>query len=78
MGIELSQGVWWMDESGDYVIRSTEFDVIAGGRTFDEALAAFNRNVVDFAVYLSELEERAENEEEMFHLLAPRVLRPLL
>jgi hypothetical protein len=71
----LSAGFWWRDEHGDYVIRSSEFDVIAGGGSFQEALHKFVRGVIDFAAYLGELEDLAENEEEMFHRLAPRIAK---
>lgn len=73
--VVLSEGVWWIEPNGDYVIRSVEFDVVAGGPTFQDTLAKFIDNVWEFGVYLAELEDRAENEEEMFHLLAPRLLR---
>lgn len=71
----LSDGCWWIDDDGEYVIRSSEFDVIAGGESFPHALAAFITNVLDYGVYLGELDELAENEEEMFHKLGPRLAR---
>lgn len=73
----ISEGEWWVEDNGDYVIRSLEFDVIAGGPTFREALAKFIHDVFEFGIYLGELEDPAENEEEMFHLLAPRALRAI-
>lgn len=73
--VVLSAGIWWIEPNGDYVIRSVEFDVAAGGATFKDALAKFIDNVWEFGVYLAELEDRAENEEAMFDLLAPRLLR---
>lgn len=73
--ILLSEGVRWLEPDGFHVIKSLEFDVIAGGETMEEAVDKFIANLFDFAVYLGELDERAENEEDMFHLLAPRLLR---
>lgn len=73
--IMLSAGERWVEPDGEHVIRSVEFDVIAGGATFDEALSKFIDGIFDFAVYLSELDDRADNEDEMFQLLAPRMLR---
>jgi hypothetical protein len=71
----VSEGAWWRDEAGDYVIRSSEFDVVAGGDTFDEALGDFIREVIGYGGYLSELGSRAENEDEMLQLLTPRMFR---
>jgi hypothetical protein len=73
--IVLSDGMRWVEPDGEHVIRSLEFDVIAGGRTFEEALSKFIDSLFDFAAYLGELEDPAENEEEMFHRLAPRLVR---
>lgn len=72
--IVLSEGERWLEPNGDYVIRSLEFDVIAGGSTFAEALTKFIDGLFDFALYLGQLDDPAENEEEMFHRLAPRLL----
>jgi hypothetical protein len=73
--IALSEGVRWVEPDGAHVIRSLEFDVIAGAPTFEEALSRFIDNLYDFAAYLGELEDPAENEEEMFHRLAPRLVQ---
>jgi hypothetical protein len=72
--IDLTEADYFVD-NGDHVVRSREFDVIAGGASFEEALRAFSNKLLDFAIYLGELEQRAENEETMFHVLAPRVMR---
>jgi len=72
--VEIARGEYWF-EDGEYVIRSTEFDVIAAGPTFAEALSNFGDNVIAFAVYLAELADPAENEVEMLGLLAPRLVR---
>lgn len=73
--VVLSDGCWWRDSDGSYVIRSSQFDVIAGGSTFEAALGAFVRNVLDYWAYLAELDDPAENEAEMFRLLSPRLAR---
>jgi hypothetical protein len=52
-----------------------EFDVTVGAGTFQAALSKFILALCDFAVYLGELDDLAENEEQMFHLLAPRMIR---
>jgi hypothetical protein len=71
----LSEGVRWVEPDGDHVIRSLEFDVAVGAPTFEAALSKFIDNLFDFGAYLGELEDPAENEEEMFHRLAPRLVR---
>lgn len=73
--IALSEGLRWVEPDGQHVIRSVEFDVNVGAETFESALSKFIMGLCDFAVYLGDLEDRAENEEEMFHRLAPRVIR---
>ncbi len=75
--IMLSEAVRWVEPNGDHVIRSVEFDVGVGAPTFEEALAKFTQTVIDFAAYLGEIgaSDLADNEEEMFHRLAPRVIR---
>lgn len=78
IGVEevvLSEGVRWIEPDGCHVFRSLEFDVVAGARTFEEALSKFIDGIFEFAVYLGELEDPAENEEEMLHQLAPRLFR---
>ncbi len=72
--VELSTADYWIE--GDvHVIRSLEFDVIAGGSTFEDALTKFLTELMGFAIYLGELDSPAANEEEMFHRLAPRLAR---
>jgi hypothetical protein len=73
--IVLSEGVRWVEPEGDHVIRSLEFDVAAGAPTFEAALSKFIDNLFGFAAYLGDLEDPVENEDEMFHRLAPRVVR---
>jgi hypothetical protein len=73
--IVLSEGARWIEPDGEHVIRSLEFDVIAGAPTFSDALSKFIDNIWDFVAYLAELEDLAENEMEMFHRLAPRLIR---
>ena len=72
--VQLSTAEHWI-EGDTHVIRSLEFDVIAGAPTFEEALTKFLTEVMAFAIYLGELESLASNEEEMFHRLAPRLAR---
>jgi uncharacterized protein (DUF2252 family) len=74
LDVDLSTAEYWI-EGEDHVFRSLEFDVVAGGRTFDDALSRFLNDLLAFAVYLGELESPASNEEEMFHRLAPRIAR---
>lgn len=73
-GVELSEAEYFVLD-GDHVIRSREFDVIAGAPTFGRALERFNDEVLNFALYLSDLDDPAPNDEEMFHRLTPRLLR---
>lgn len=73
-GIELSEAEYFVRD-GEHVIRSREFDVIAGGDYFWVALARFNRAVVEYGVHLGDLGDYAENEEQAFHALAPRLMR---
>jgi hypothetical protein len=72
-GVDLSDAEYFVYE-GDHVVRSREFDVYASGDSFGDALQSFGDALFDFGIYLGRLEERAENEEEMFHRLAPRLM----
>lgn len=72
--VPLSEADYFVAE-GDHVIRSREFEVIVGGESFEDALHRFNSAMLDYAIYLGSLETLVENEEEMFHLLAPRMMR---
>ena len=72
-GILVSEGEHWVEE-GVHVIRSTEFDVIAGDPDFDRALDQFVDKHEDLWGYLSGLEELTDNENETFLKLAPRFL----
>lgn len=71
-GVMLTKGEHWV-EDGDFVFRSTEFDVIAGAPTFDAALREFGANVVSFVEYLAKLDDPADNEVEMVRLAVPRL-----
>ena len=72
--VELSAAEYWVD-GAHHVIQSAEFEVIASATSFDGVLARFCGDVVQYALYLGDLPDRAENEEEMFHVLAPRITR---
>ena len=69
----ISEGERWI-EDGIHVIRSTEFDVVAGDPDFDRALSKFIDMHEDLWAYLSGLEELTDNENETFLKLAPRFL----
>lgn len=62
----------WLEEDGTHVLRSLEFDVIAGGATLEEAMAAFHDKARDLWVHLGELEEVTEGENELFVAVARR------
>ena len=68
----VSEGCWWYDH-GDYIIRSTEYPLIAGAATFEAALTKFAEMVVDFIVFLQELPDRVDSEEEMLSWVRPRL-----
>lgn len=74
LGVRVSDAERWL-EDGMHVLRSTEFDVIAGDRDFDGALGQFIDKIEDLWFYLSGLEELTDNENETFLALAPRFLR---
>lgn len=69
-GIKLSDGERW-EQDGDYVFRSTEFDVIAAAPSFEEGLRRFGSELLRFAAYLVELDDPADNEIEMLRALQP-------
>lgn len=69
--IVVSEGEHWV-EDGEHVLRSTEFDVIAGDPDFERALAKFIDKHEDLWIYLSQVEELTDNENETFLALAPR------
>jgi hypothetical protein len=71
-GVTLSDGERWV-EDGANIFRSTEFDVIAYGATFEEGLHRFGTALIDFMVYLADLADPAENERAMLRLLQRRV-----
>jgi hypothetical protein len=53
-GSVISEALYWVEDD-QHVLRSTEFDVIADGATFDEALGRFVQNAEDFADYIADL-----------------------
>ncbi len=73
-GVELAQAEFWVDGE-DFVIRSIEFPVISGGVSFEDALCKFGDSVVDFAVYLSEIETLTADEARMLETLVSRIVR---
>lgn len=62
-------------EDGAHVIRSLDFDVIAGDPDFQRAIDQFVEKAEDLWSYLSGLEVISENENEMFLTMAPRFLK---
>jgi hypothetical protein len=74
LGVTLSDGVRW-EQDGDYIFRSTEFDVIAAGSTFEEGLGLFGTSLIEFAIYLADIEDPAENEVEMLRAIQPRMTK---
>lgn len=62
------------EEDGVHVVRSLDFDVIAGDPDFSRAIDQFVEKAEDLWIYLSGLEVISDNENEMFLKLAPRFL----
>jgi hypothetical protein len=74
--VPLSQAEAWL-EDGVYVIRSTEFDLLAEDEDFYEALGLFIDRAADYATALSELissHEATEDEECLAGLLLRRLI----
>lgn len=73
---QLSDALAWRE--GDlYVLRSTEFDVMAEDEDFDAAVDTFIARLTDYAIMLYELVETGDattDEHELFHTLAGRLL----
>jgi hypothetical protein len=63
------------EEDGVHVIRSLDFDVVAGDEDFHKAIDQFVEKAEDLWSYLSGLETISENENETFLTLAPRFLK---
>ncbi len=61
-------------EDGIHVLRSLDFDVIAGDADLQKAIDQFVEKAEDLWSYLSNLEIISDNENEMFLKLAPRFL----
>ncbi len=74
--VPLSQAEAWR-EDGVYVIRSTEFDLLAEDEDFYEALGLFIDRAADYATALSELissHEATADEERLAGLLSRRLI----
>ena len=75
--IVLTHAEYWIDEDG-YTIRSREFDCFATRASFKEALDAFGRSVIEYAL---ELAQRVEDgsatttEQEVLQTLSVRLSR---
>jgi hypothetical protein len=73
-GICLSEAEHWV-EDGIHVIRSTEFDLVAGDPDFRRAVEMFGEKAEDLWWFLSELDTITDNENETFLVLAPRFMQ---
>lgn len=62
------------EEDGLHVVRSLDFDVIAGDADFQNAIDQFVEKAEDLWSYLSGLETISDHENEMFLKMAPRFL----
>lgn len=71
-GVTLTRAQHWV-EDGCHVLQSLEFQVTVYADGFDEALEKLGDGVLSYALYLSEIEDRAANENEMLAVLMPRV-----
>jgi hypothetical protein len=63
------------EEDGIHVLRSLDFDVVAGDSDFQRAVDQFVEKAEDLWSYLSGLETISDNENEMFLKMAPRFLK---
>jgi hypothetical protein len=72
--ITVSFAEHWV-EDGIHVLRSTDFDLIAGDADFQKAVDQFVEKAEDLWSYLSNLETISDNENEMFLEMAPRFLK---
>lgn len=73
LGVVLSEAHHVVDEHGDHVFESTEFDVYAGGSTLTEALDRFGLRLIDYATELIELDEVTVDERRHREVLALRL-----
>jgi hypothetical protein len=76
----ISEVDYWHDGS-QFVVRSREFDCLAEGDSLQDALAAFNRSVLDYASELEEMEETGtatERDLATWRLLSDRLSRIFL
>ena len=74
--VPISQAEAWL-EDGVYIVRSTEFDLLAEDEDFSEALSLFINRAADYAVILSELissHEATEDEERLAGILSRRLI----
>ncbi|HST34927.1 MAG TPA: hypothetical protein VLJ80_15560 [Solirubrobacteraceae bacterium] len=72
----LSEAVGWR-EGNTFILRSTEFDVMAEDEDFEAALDTFIARLADYGIMLGELVEAKEatpEEEEAFRTLSGRFL----
>jgi hypothetical protein len=72
----LSDAEAW-HEGNVYIIRSTEFDVIAEDKDFDQALDKFGTWIIDYAGHLADLvssHDATSDELETFATLSARIL----
>lgn len=67
----MSRAEYWV-EDGMHVIRSLDFDVIAGDPDFSRALKQFGEKAQSLWEYLSGLESISDHENETFVVLARR------
>jgi hypothetical protein len=72
-GQVVSEAEHWI-EDGIHVLRSSEFDLIAGDPDFIITLNIFGEKTEDLFWYLSERDSLTDNENETFLLLAPRFM----
>ncbi len=69
--VVLSEAEHWVEDS-IHVIRSLEFDVVAGDPNFEAAVDQFGQKAEDLWTYLGETDRLTENENETFLLLSRR------
>jgi hypothetical protein len=74
--VPISQAIAWL-EDGVYIVRSTEFDLLAEDEDFSEALSLFIDRAADYATALSELissHEATEDEGRLAGILSRRLI----
>lgn len=73
-GVVVSEAQHWV-EDGIHVLRSTEFDLVAGDADFQRAVDLFGEKTQDLFWYLADLPHITEVENDTFVLLAPRFMQ---